>query len=361
MTFPGYKRFKMTIREAELHFDFYKPLEGKAIFTVCELAGTSDMSVVIESGLLGLKDEIAEASYLADMLAGRTPAQVIEWLMDLHNEEANDKKIARMRGIHTERGIRLPKMDTDELLDAAKNFESIFESAYLKKREEWVCQEFSSNDCMRWMQTIQQQLRHDKSCDHTSLPDTTRLFRRAGLEEWGRLFQMTPDKAARDIFNAQKDERNTKRRKQVPYIITDLFETIIDHPYRHAMKMVIDNSSTADLLNGGASMGFNRCFYHYPQWFLDGITPALHPLGPMLLRSPSFVGVIDKLYGENTSDADAIDFMIACYTAAKVYATISELDNDEIKRRQKDKRMKAADPKKLEETLAARLLPEREE
>lgn len=359
----GYKRLKMNIGEADLTFDFYKPLDGEAEFTVCELAYCSDkgknaqsMSTLIEYGMKDFQAEIAEADYLADMLGKKTPAETIDRLREFYRYEKGKKTISTMRGIHNERGIRLPGAKIDDLLDPATNFSNLFETAYQKIKEEQGNRKFSHDDCEQKLPEIQQLLRRDNSNNQVSLEEVTRVFRRAGLEAWKRLFQMTPDEAAQDIFNAQKDKRNSKRRRQVPYIITDIFEFLIDHPYRHAMETIISNSGTSKYLPGAASKNVNCLFYHYPQRFLDGITPALHPLGPMLLRSPSFVEILQKLYGGSPSDSDGRDFILACHTAARVYVTVSKFDNDEIKMKQSRSRLKLRDPKILEETLWARPL-----
>lgn len=361
----GYKRVKTVIGTTELFLDIYNPLQGKSSLTVCEVTDGDKGGIVIDGRkadydenmnaviILGLQDlhrEMTEAGYLVDMLAGMTSAQAIEWLIALYDAKHNGKAVCTMRTIHVWRGIRFSKNDIDEL-DAAKNFVEIFESAFLKAREEHTGNKFSANDCERFEIDIQLSLRRDRSSGNTSTQEMMHLFRRAGSGKWKTLFSMSPESAAKEIFNAQKDKRNEKRREQVPYIITDLIEAIVDHPYRHAMRRLIKSLLSSGRFDGNGLERFNLDFYHYPQRFFDGIIPALHPMGPMLLRAPSFIDVVQRLYGDSPSDVDGKDFILACYTAAKVYAAISELDNDEIKMKKHNKREKARDPKFLEETL----------
>lgn len=370
-----YEEFKTVVAATELSLNIYKPLQRGASLMVCEAAEFRDggtivdgkkkvhdahMSTLVTMGLQDLQKEMAAADYLTDLLGGKTPVQAVEWLMAFYSEEKNGKLISTMRPMHAERGLRLPIKDTDQL-DATRNFVEIFEPAFEQTQVELGGMDFSPDDCDRLELDIQRYLRRDNSSGNVSLRDVTRLFRRSGLERWKFLFNMTPEDAAKEIFNAQKikrsskqgDKRNHERREQIPYIITDLMEAIIDHPYRHAMKKVVHHLSSSGYLDWDGSARFNLLFYHYPQRFLDGIIPALHPMGRMLIHAPSFIDIAQKLYGRQPSDADADgrDFILACHTAAKVYTTISELDNNEIKMRQYNKREKARDPKLLEETL----------
>lgn len=364
-----YRRVKAVVGTAELFLDIYNPLQGRSSLTVCEVSNSDkggividerkvdydeNMSALVIMGLQDLQRDMAGADYLTDVLAGKKPAHVIEWLIALYGAKHNNKAISTMRTVHAERGIRFSKNDADQF-DATKNFVEIFESAFLQTREKHNRNEFSANDCERFEIDIQRSLRRDHSSGNTSIQEMTRLFRRAGLEKWKTLFSISPEAAAKEIFNAQKDKRNKQRREQVPYIITDLLEAIVDHPYRHAMRKLIKSLLSSGHVDGDGLARFNLEFYHYPQRFFDGITPALHPIGPMLLRAPSFIDVAQRLYGGKPSDADGLDFILACHTAAKVYATISELDNEDIKMKKRNKREKARDPKLLEETLGAEI------